>query len=88
MILQTWADVFRNSLQKIFDGLIEFLPLIIVAVVIFVLGWVVGVIIGRLVGQLIKAMKIDNALRSAGVDELFRRAGFDLDSGRFLGGAS
>ena len=50
------------------------------------MGWVFGAVLGRVISQLIKSVKIDNILREAGVEEVFNRAGFTLDSGRFVGG--
>lgn len=61
------------------------IPDIVVAVVIFIIGWVIGAIVGRLVAQVIRALHVDNALRSAGVEEVLSRAGFGLNSGRFVG---
>lgn len=86
MLLQTWAQVFTQSFQAIGSGLIEFIPNLFVALVIFILGWVFGAVLGRVVAQIIKSIKVDNALREAGLEDAFSRAGFNLDSGRFLGG--
>ena len=86
MLVQTWTEVFTQSVQDIGAGLIQFIPDLFVALVIFVLGWIVGAVLGRIVSQIIKSIKVDNALRGAGLEEVFNRAGFNLDSGRFLGG--
>lgn len=86
MFLQTWAQVFTQSLQEIGAGIIEFVPNIFIALIIFLFGWVFGAVLGRVVGQLVKTLKVDNALRSAGLEEVLNRGGFDLDSGAFLGG--
>lgn len=86
MLLQTWQEVFVRAIQDISAGIIGYTPKLFVAVVIFILGWVAGAIIGRIIAQLIKAVKIDNALREAGLEDVFNKAGFTLDSGKFLGG--
>ncbi len=85
MLIQTWTDVLTQSFQDIGTGFVEFVPNLFVALVIFIIGWVVGSVLGRVTGQVIKSLKIDNALRSAGFDEISSRAGFDLDAGAFLG---
>ena len=85
MLLQTWGEILTRSFQELWFGIIGFVPNIIVAIVIFIVGWVVGVLLGRVVAQLVHSLKIDNALKSANVEEVLRRAGFRLDSGRFLG---
>lgn len=85
MFLNSWADVFTQSLQNLFWGIIQYLPNLIAAFLIFVIGWVIGVLLCRLVAQIVTAIKVDQALRSAGVDRIVSRAGFTLNSGAFLG---
>lgn len=86
MLIQTWGDVLRNSFQDIGMGLANFVPNLFVAIIIFIIGWIVGSLLGRVVAQIMKSLKIDNALKSAGVGDLVTRAGFNLDSGAFVGG--
>lgn len=84
--IDIWTQVLTTSFQELSNGLVTFIPSLIVAVVIFLLGWLVGAGLGRIVAQLIGSLKVDNALRSAGLEEVATRAGFTLDSGKFLGG--
>ena len=86
MYLTTWADVLNQSLQNMFYGIVQFVPTLLVAILIFVIGWVVGSVLGRLVAQAIDAIKLDQALRSAGVDKVVDRAGLTLNSGHLIGG--
>ena len=86
MLINTWTDVLTQSFQDIGTGFIEFVPNLFVALIIFIIGWVVGSVLGRVISQVTKSLKVDNALRSAGFDEISNRAGFELDAGAFLGG--
>lgn len=85
MLIETWADVLTRSFQDLWLGIIAFLPELIVALIIFILGWLVGAALGRVVAQIVKSIKVDNALKSTGLNETVERAGFKLDSGAFLG---
>lgn len=85
MYLTTWADVLNQSLQTMFWGVAQFVPTLLVAIIIFVIGWVFGSVLSRLVGQAVDALKVDHALRAAGVDKVVERAGMKLNSGRLLG---
>jgi len=85
MFLTTWAQVLQASFESLLFGLVNFIPNLVVAIIIFVIGWLIGVGIGRVVAQVVTALKIDQALRSAGVDRVVERAGFTLNSGAFLG---
>lgn len=85
MIVQQWADVLIRAFQDLSLAVIAFVPNIVVAIVIFVIGWVIGAILGRIVAQVVHALRVDNALRSAGVEEVLSKAGFGLNAGRFIG---
>lgn len=80
-----WAQVLQASFESLLYGLVTFIPNLVVAIIIFVIGWLIGVGIGRVVAQVVAALRIDQALRSAGVDKIVERAGFSLNSGAFLG---
>lgn len=86
MLLQTWADVLTQSFQNLAYGVVDFIPNLIVAVIIFIIGWLIGVGIGRIVSQIVNSLRVDQALRAAGVEDVLKRAGFELSSGGFLGG--
>jgi hypothetical protein len=76
----------QSSFNSLLYGLITFLPMLIFAIVVFVIGWVVGSIVGKFVSQVVGALKVDQALRNAGVDEAVERAGYKLNTGAFVGG--
>lgn len=86
MIVQTWLQVLQQSFQDLVTGIIVFIPNLVFSVLIFVLGWVVGSIVGRVIAQVVRAAHVDQALKGASVDEVLDRAGFKLDSGKFIGG--
>lgn len=85
MIVQSWFDVLRASFYNLSWGVINFIPAFLFAVIIFIVGWVVGALIGKVVAQVIRAIRVDQALRSAGVEAAVQRAGYKLDSGAFIG---
>ena len=84
-IWMTWGDVFNASLQDLWWGFIQFAPKLIIAIIFFVVGWVLGTIIARALEQVFTALKIDNLLKSIGVETFFRKAGMNLNSGYFVG---
>lgn len=85
MFLTTWADVLTMSFQGLLSGIVQFVPNLVVAVIIFVIGWLVGAGLGRLVAQVVGSLRVDQALRAAGVERVLDRAGFKLNAGAFLG---
>ena len=85
MVVSTWADALNTAFQGLLVGLVAFIPNLIVAIVIFIIGWLIGLGLERVVKQIVDALRIDSALRAAGVDRVVERAGFTLSSGLFLG---
>lgn len=75
-----------QSFQSLFTGVIQFVPTLVVAIVIFIIGWLVGVGVGRVVAQIVNALRIDQALKATGIEHVLARAGFQLSSGKFIGG--
>ncbi|KKQ78084.1 MAG: hypothetical protein A3A96_02685 [Candidatus Zambryskibacteria bacterium RIFCSPLOWO2_01_FULL_39_39] len=86
MTIATWGDVLSLSFKNLWLGVVGFVPNLVVAIVIVLLGWGIGSLLGRVVSQIIKAIKIDEALRRAGVEDFLNKGGINLNSGSFLGG--
>ena len=84
-IWSTWGDVFNASLQNLWWGFVQFTPKLILAIIFFVIGWALGSLIAKAFEQVFSSLKIDSLLRSVKVDNFFRRAGMNLNSGHFVG---
>lgn len=85
MFLNEWANVLNASFQGLFYGLVAFIPNLLAAIIIFVIGWLIGAGLARVVEQVIGALKVDQALRAAGVERVIERAGWKMNAGAFLG---
>ncbi len=86
MIVQSWADVLQQSFYNLLQSVVAFIPNLLFAIIIFLVGWFVGVLVGRIIAQAVRAVKVDHALKTAGLEAVVQRAGYNLDSGAFLGG--
>ncbi len=83
--MQTWADVLTQSFQAVWTNFVLFVPTLFFAILFVIIGWLVGSVAGRLTKQVMDSLKIDNALKSTGLDEVAARGGFKLSAGGFLG---
>jgi small-conductance mechanosensitive channel len=86
MIIQTWGAELQTSFQSLWFGIASYLPNIVVAIIIFILGWIVGTFVGRGIQQLFKSIRLDEALKKTGADEIMHRGGMSLNTGAFVGG--
>ena len=85
MIVDTWGQVLSNSFQGLWAGVIMFIPNLIVAIVILAIGWAIGAIVSHAIGRFMGMIKFDEALKKAGFEEVLRRGGLALNSGKFVG---
>ena len=85
MFIENWGDVFTRSLQDVWYGVASFIPNLVIALIIFAIGWVLAALIEKLIEGLFKALKVDAALKSAGLEDVVKRAGHSLNSGLFVG---
>ena len=81
----SWSQVFNDSLLQLWFAFVQFAPRLIVAIVFFIVGWMLGSVISKAFVQVFSALKVDKLFASIGTDNLFRRAGMNLNSGYFLG---
>lgn len=84
-IWMTWSEVFNTSLQSLWFGFMQFTPKLVFAIIFFLLGWFLGSIVVKAVEQVFKSLKIDSLFASVGLDNLLRKAGMNLNTGRFVG---
>ena len=85
MLIQNWGDVFTVSLNSVWAGVAHFVPALIIALIIFAIGWVLAALIEKLVESLFRALKVDTALKGAGMEDVVKRSGYNLNSGVFVG---
>lgn len=85
MTLDTWTTGLSQSFFSLWNGIIVFLPNLVIALLIVIIGWVVGSLLGRFIAQIIKSIRVDEALAKAGVDDVLRRGGVHLNTGKFIG---
>lgn len=86
MIINAWGDALNQTFNNFAPAAIEFALYLVAALIIFAVGWVVGSFVGDLIDKLFKVIKVDVALRQAGVEEALRKGDIRLNSGAFVGG--
>ncbi len=78
------VNTLGETLTNVLLGVVSFLPNIIMAVVWVILGFVLGGILGRAAAHLVSILKIDNALKAAGLSQMLNGVNFSL--AKFFGG--
>lgn len=85
MSLNAWTSVLQNSFENVANGVVGFVPNLIIAIVVILIGWLIAAALAKVISQIIRSVKLDSALTSAGFDRIISKSGHTLNSGRFLG---
>lgn len=85
-LLEIWRGGLESSFESISNGVISFVPGLVVAVIIFIVGVAIAEWVGKIIAQFVNMLKIDDALRSAKIEEVLKRGGITLHTGKFIGG--
>ncbi|MEK7464699.1 MAG: hypothetical protein AAB617_02895 [Patescibacteria group bacterium] len=85
MIVRDWVSVIAGSLQNLWAGAVGVLGDIIGALIVLIVGLIVASGLESLVERLVGLIKLDKVLSNIGINEHLRRAGMQLNSGKFLG---
>ena len=83
--VQGWGDALTTSLLNVWYGVASFVPSLILAIIVFAVGWLLAVLLEKLVENTLKSLKVDAFLKSAGLEDIVKRAGHNLNSGWFIG---
>ncbi len=83
--VQNAGEAFTESLIRSWDSVAWFIPGFVAAIVIFIIGWILASLVHKLIMTVFKVAKVDSALRAAGVEELIKHSGHNLNSGWFIG---
>lgn len=84
-VINTWADVFRISLQSVTIGVIDFLPRLLLALITFGIGWAFAGIVSRGIQRLSRQTKFENLFEQAGITSSLARSGIHFSAGKFIG---
>jgi hypothetical protein len=81
----SWSEVITSSFQRAWEVVVRFLPSFIAALVVLIIGLLVASVLKALFEKLISALRVDSALKKLGLEEVVSRAGYHLNSGKFVG---
>jgi flagellar biosynthesis protein FliQ len=81
----SYSYLIVQSFISVWNSIFSFLPKIIVAIIFILIGILMGYAIGEIVRKIVEAIKLDEALRKLNFEKYLEKAGYVLNSGRFLG---
>ncbi len=85
MLAASQGQVYLQSFQTFWGGLLAWLPAVLLAIIIFIVGVIIAVWVGKAVRHLINLTKIDSLLERTALRDTVQKAGFHLSVGGFIG---
>lgn len=84
MILD-WADVTILAFQNLWQGFLNFIPVLIGAIIVFVIGWFISVGVGKLITEILKKAKFNQIFEKGGWKTALAKAEIKVDASGFIG---
>lgn len=85
MLAAQQGQVYLQSFQSFWGGLIAWLPAVLLALIIFIIGIIIAVWVGKAVKHVINATGVDSLLDKTALKETVNRAGFHFSIGGLIG---
>ena len=83
-VLDQSAYALQGSFHDVWYIVLLSAQPIILAAIFVIFGWILGVVFYRVIVRVVHVLRIDSALRSAGVHDAAKDVGINLDIARFL----
>jgi len=80
-----WADVTVQALQDLWEGFLNFIPVLIGAIIVFVIGWFFAVLIGKIVTEILKKLKFNQIFEKGNWKAALEKAEIKVDAAGFIG---
>ncbi len=84
MILD-WYTLTIQALQNLWQAILNFIPILIGAIIVFVIGWFISVGVGKLVTEILKKVKFNQIFEKGNWDEALAKADIKVDASGFIG---
>ncbi len=80
-----WYSVTLQALQSLWEAFINFIPVLIGAILVFVIGWFISVGVGKLITEILKRIRFNQIFEKGSWDEALAKANIKVDASGFIG---
>jgi hypothetical protein len=80
-----WYNVTIDSLQNLWQSFIEFVPVLLGAIIVFVIGWFISIGVAKLVAEVLKRLKFNRIFEKEGWKRAMEKAEIKVDPSGFIG---
>jgi len=84
-MLESWSLITLQALQNVWQGFLNFIPVLLGAIIVFIIGWFVSIGIGKLVAEILRKLKFNQLFERGNWDEALAKADIKVDVSGFIG---
>jgi hypothetical protein len=84
-MISDWSSITLTALQNMWQGMIMFLPKLIIGLLVFGIGWIIAAAIGKILANILKKINLDSALEKSGWKSAMNAAEIKVNPSEFLG---
>ena len=88
MMVLDWGTVTLQALQSAWQGFLNFIPVLIGAIIVFVIGWFIALGIGKLIAEILARLKFNKLFEKTGWKGALEKAELKVNPSEFIGAIS
>jgi len=85
MMVLDWGTVTLQALQSTWQGFLNFIPVLIGAVIVFIIGWFIALGVGKLIAEILARLKFDKLFEKTGWKGALEKAELKVNPSEFIG---
>jgi small-conductance mechanosensitive channel len=84
-MLLDWGTVTLQALQTAWQGFLNFIPVLIGAIIVFVIGWFIAIGVGKLIAEILARLKFNKLFEKTGWKGALEKAELKVNPSDFIG---
>ena len=85
-MIENWYVITYQSLMDLWKGFLNFIPILLAAIIVFIIGWFIAELIGKIVARFLKVLKLNQIFERANWKEALEAAEIKTNISDFVGG--
>ena len=85
MMVLDWGTVTLQALQSAWQGFLNFIPVLIGAIIVFVIGWFIALGIGKLIAEILARLRFNKLFEKTGWKGALEKAELKVNPSEFIG---
>ena len=84
-MIQDWGILTLIALQNLWQGFLDFVPLLLGALIVFIIGWFISSGIGRVIAEILRRIKFNQIFETGGWKGVLEKAEIKVNPAEFIG---